>query len=231
MIKAVVFDLDDTLISEDEYIKSGYRAVAQHLFERYKNSYDGLKNSSPREIEKQLYRIYENKSNRVFNEFLDNYQIAYEKQDILELVSVYRNHTPEISFYPDVKNCMRTLKERGISIGVISDGYLETQTRKAEVLGLQEMAEKIIFTESLGREYWKPHKYSFQLMKNYFKITYEEMMYIGDNPQKDFYVKKEIPITTLRIIREKGVYEEKEYREGIREDYRIYSLEEIFEII
>ena len=31
MKKAVIFDLDDTLISEDEYIRSGYRAVASHI--------------------------------------------------------------------------------------------------------------------------------------------------------------------------------------------------------
>ena len=229
MIKAVVFDLDDTLISEDDYIKSGYQAVAEFLCEKYR---DGAgKNWNRTEVSRQLYRLYEKQSNRVFNEFLDNYSIAYEKKDILELVAVYRNHIPEISFYPEVEACLKKLKEEGISIGIISDGYLETQTRKAEVLGLDTLADKIIFTESLGREYWKPHKYSFQLMKDYFKIGYEEMMYVGDNPQKDFYVKKEIPITTVRIMREKGVYEEKEYREDMKEDYRIHSLEEIFEIV
>ena len=229
MIKAVVFDLDDTLISEDDYIKSGYQAVAGFLCEKYRE--EAGKNWNKAVVFRELYQLYEKKSSRVFNEFLEGHHISYEKQDILELVDVYRNHTPEISFYPEVEACLKKLKEEGISIGIISDGYLETQTRKAEVLKLDSLAEKIIFTESLGREYWKPHKYSFQLMKDYYNISYEEMLYVGDNPQKDFYVKKEIPITTVRIIREKGVYKEKEYREDIKEDYRIHSLEEIFEII
>lgn len=222
MIKAVIFDLDDTLISEEEYIKSGYQAVAKRIFEKY-----GMKEEISNQ---QLYRLYQEKSKRVFNDFFENNGIAYEKDDILELVSVYRNHKPEISLYADVIKCFDSLREKRIPIGIISDGYLETQTRKAEVLNLESLVDKIIFTESLGREYWKPHKYSFQLMKEYFKIEYEEMVYIGDNPEKDFYVKKEIPITTIRILRQNGVYKEKEYRDGIQEDYRIYSLEDIFKI-
>ena len=35
MIKVVIFDLDDTLIAEKEYIKSGYREVARYLSEKY----------------------------------------------------------------------------------------------------------------------------------------------------------------------------------------------------
>lgn len=31
LIKAIVFDLDDTLISEHEYIKSGYKHISQTL--------------------------------------------------------------------------------------------------------------------------------------------------------------------------------------------------------
>ena len=44
MIKAVVFDLDDTLISEYEYIKSGYLAVAGYLAEKYKLHKDVIYN-------------------------------------------------------------------------------------------------------------------------------------------------------------------------------------------
>ena len=35
MIKAVVFDLDDTLISEHQYIESGYQKVAEFLSDKY----------------------------------------------------------------------------------------------------------------------------------------------------------------------------------------------------
>ena len=57
------------------------------------------------------------------------------------------------------------------------------------------------------------------------------MIYVGDNPQKDFYVKKSIPIITVRICREKAIYEKAEYLENIREDLSIRNLEELAEKI
>ena len=36
MCKAIIFDLDDTLISEKEYIKSGYKAVSKYIEEKYR---------------------------------------------------------------------------------------------------------------------------------------------------------------------------------------------------
>ena len=50
MKKAVIFDLDDTLISEDEYIRSGYRAVSSFLKDMY--GWD------ERMTSRQLYDLY-----------------------------------------------------------------------------------------------------------------------------------------------------------------------------
>lgn len=222
MIKAVIFDLDDTLISEEDYIRSGYQAVAMFISEEFKME----KNT----VYQQLYELYKTGSKKVFNDFFEINDIIYDRKMILELVAIYRNHKPEINFYSDVKKCLEKLRNKGILLGIISDGYLETQNRKAEVLGLDKLVDRIVFTDSLGKEYWKPNKYSYELMKEYFDISYEEMVYIGDNPEKDFYVKKEIPIKTIRIMRNIGVYKDKAYLEGVKEDFRIYTLDELFTI-
>lgn len=219
MYKAVVFDLDDTLISEDEYIRSGYHALEPILYKKY-----GV---FQKEIGKQLYALYEEDSRNVFNRFLDAYHINYEKEDIMQLVEEYRNHIPKIHFMEDVLPVLRELKERKIHTGIISDGYLSTQENKVKALNLNCYVEKIILTEKLGREFWKPHIKPFEIMKTFFNIQYEEMIYVGDNPKKDFYIKSQVPITTIRIIREKSVYQNAEYLGNVQEDYRIKSLEEI----
>lgn len=221
MIKLVLFDLDDTLISEDEYVKSGYHHVAKIIENKYLINY--------KDVYKRLYLLYRQSTRNVFDRLLDQYNVKYIKEDILLLVNEYRNHIPTIYFYEDVLPVIEKLKMRNIKIGIISDGYLSTQYNKADVLNLYSIFDKVIFTEELGKEYWKPHPKAFEIMKEYFNVEYEEILYIGDNPQKDFYVKCIYPIKTIRIMREYNLYKDKDYYRGIIEDQRISNLNELLQ--
>ena len=42
MVEAIVFDLDDTLYPENNFVESGYRAVARHITEVYGGDFDSL---------------------------------------------------------------------------------------------------------------------------------------------------------------------------------------------
>jgi putative hydrolase of the HAD superfamily len=56
------------------------------------------------------------------------------------------------------------------------------------------------------------------------------MLYVGDNPEKDFYISNIHPIQTIRIYRN-GVYENREYLSNIKENYSIYGLDELDVIV
>ena len=145
MKKAVIFDLDDTLISEDEYIRSGFAAVSRFLEDMY--GWDA------RLTARQMYDLYLESPKNVFNRLLESHDIRYKNNEILELVEVYREHIPNVHFYPDVKPAMYALKDRGIRLGLLSDGYAVTQRQKLTVLGVngKKMFDKIIITDELGR--------------------------------------------------------------------------------
>lgn len=68
-------------------------------------------------------------------------------------------------------------------------------------------------------------------MKNQLDVEYDEMIYVGDNPEKDFFIQKIHPLYTVRVKRENNVYNEADYLEGIKENKTIYNLNEIFEFI
>jgi putative hydrolase of the HAD superfamily len=222
VIKAVIFDLDDTLISENQYIKSGFRHIAEILSKRI--------NKSSVFIYDKLLDLYNTSPKNVFNRLLLELNEQHTKDDIMELVTAYRSHVPVIQFYDDVVPCLRQLKEYGIKTGIITDGYKLTQRNKLQVLNADQYFDEIIVTDELGREYWKPHPKSFELMCDKLGCDYEEMLYVGDNPEKDFYIKVIKPITTVRIDRE-GIYKDKEYLKDIREDFKIRNLFQLIHFI
>ena len=222
MVKAMVFDLDDTLISEREYIKSGYHHIAgviEDKFERDKN-----------QVFDDLTSLFNVSTLNVFNRLYDKYKIEYSKEMILDLVKEYRGHFPDIQFYNDVIPCLSELKKSGVKVGIITDGYATAQRQKLKAIQADEYFDEIIVTDELGREYWKPHPKAFELMKEKFRVNFDEMIYVGDNPEKDFYISKTYPIKTVRIIRD-GVHKDNFYLDGIREDFIIDKLTKILEII
>jgi putative hydrolase of the HAD superfamily len=225
MKKAVIFDLDDTLISEDEYIRSGYRAVSAFLKDMY--GWD------ERMTARQLYDLYLEDSAKVFNRLLEAHDIRYKENEIMELVEVYREHTPDVHFYPDVKPALRGLKDKGVRLGLLSDGYAVTQRKKLTVLNAngRKIFDKIIITDELGRDYWKPDPRPFIMMKEAFMVDWGDMVYVGDNPEKDFFIGRDLPIMTIRIMRENSVYNDRPYKEGYRENARIRTLADLKKVI
>ncbi|SHG03321.1 HAD family hydrolase [Ornithinibacillus halophilus] len=216
MIKAVIFDLDDTLISEKEYIESGYRHISKVLSKRFSKDAETLY--------QLLLELLNISSKNVFNRLLDRLGIVCVEEDIVELVEEYRKHFPDIHFYNDVLPCLEKLKKENIKTGIITDGYAESQRQKLQAVNASDYIEEIIVTDELGREYWKPHPFAFEKMREKFNVEFSEMIYIGDNPNKDFYISKILPIKSIRIVRSNSIYMNAPYYESVKENHRIKSL-------
>ena len=223
MVKAVIFDLDDTLISEQQYIESGYSHIATILSEKFQKD--------EKTIFTELMDLFNENPTNVFNRLLSGNGIDYSQEMIINLVQEYRNHMPNIKFYDDVFPCLEMLKEKGIKVGIITDGYANSQRKKLNALNAHYYFEEIIITDELGREFWKPHPKAFELMKNKFNVEFDEMIYVGDNPEKDFYISEIYPIITVRIQRGSSVYERKQYKSDIKEKFLIDKLQMIEELL
>lgn len=219
MIKAVVFDLDDTLISEKQYVESGFRYVASLIHCRF-----GI---SEERAFSDLMNLFRESSQNVFNRLLNFYEIENSHETIIELISEYRNHHPEINFYDDVLPCIAQLKSMGIKVGIITDGYSDTQRRKLEAVHAYDYFDEIIITDELGREFSKPHNKPFEIMREKLNVEFDEMVYVGDNPEKDFFISSIHPLITVRINR-CGIYSGKDYHMGVKEMVSIKELNNLF---
>lgn len=195
MITTVVFDLDDTLYDEIDYCRSGFTAVADLLAE--------MPSSQPAEhIFNCIWQLFnDGERSRTFNAALEHLGIKYDDKLIGELIKVYRNHIPKIMLPDDSADILRQLKEGRYSLGLLTDGFLPAQKLKVDALGIESHFDCIIYTEELGREYWKPSPAGFEKMMQTLNAAAETIVYVADNEEKDFISPNRLGILTVQLIR------------------------------
>lgn len=223
-IKAVIFDLDDTLIPEYDFVMSGYRYMSHILEDRLNKSADEIFDKL-KELSKETY-------SRAFDRLFEAYGFIPSPEEMRDYIDRYRNHPADVSFYPDVMPTLQGLKERDILTGIISDGEVSRQENKLKSAKGESLFDVIIWNDSFGStEYRKPNPHGFFVMAEKMGLSPSEMVYIGDNPSKDFHVMLDMPIRTARIIRDRGIYRDRDYLDGVRETFLLDSLTDILDII
>lgn len=213
MIKAIIFDMDDTLFPEEEFILSGFVAVDQFLLSKGISGFYDVANRFH----------FEGVRGKIFNKTLDELFIDYNNKDIHELLYVYRNHWPNINLYEDAKWVFRNLGS-SYDLGLISDGYLSTQKLKAQALNLSSHIKTLIFTDEYGREFWKPSNKAYEEIMKKLNCDGNECLYIGDNPFKDFISAKRLGWQTIHVQRHNGEYNNCIVLPEYEADYKIKSL-------
>jgi len=194
MITTVVFDLDDTLYDEIEYCKSGFRTVAEFLTELPEALH--VEN-----IFASLWKQFTAGNRRnTFDAALDELGVKHDDKLIEELVNVYRNHFPKITLPLDSRDVLCKLETK-YTLALITDGYLPGQQLKVKSLGIEEFFKCIVYTEQLGREFWKPSPAGFEKIFEILKTKPENMVYIGDNEKKDFIAPNKLGFLTIQLIR------------------------------
>ena len=187
-IEAVIFDLDDTLYPEKEYVKSGFKKIAEHF-------------KMP-ELELELWQAFERGGKPIDDVF--NIRGIIKLKD--EALHVYRFQKPNIRLFDGAEEMLKRLN-KSYKTGIITDGRPEGQHAKIEVLGLEDKVDEIIITDELGGiEFRKPNLTAFILMQKKLRIPFEKMVYVGDNLQKDFYGPKKVGMKSIVLQRINGLY-------------------------
>ena len=188
-IKGVIFDLDDTLYSEKQYIKSGYRKIAEYL--------------GKSEIEAKLWKYFK-QGKPAIDGCLKELDLLNKKDECL---FVYRTQLPDITLYDGVIELIEELKSKGIKVGIITDGRPEGQKNKIKALGLEKVIDDVIITDELGGiQFRKPCDIAFRIMQNRWKIPFEQIAYIGDNPNKDFQAPCQLGMRSIYFYNKDGLY-------------------------
>lgn len=175
---AIFFDIDDTLISETDYIDSALTEFADKGFADLAE----LNRLASINREKGNYSIYE-----IIK--------ALPEQYISEAKDIYRKGNFTIKPIEGAEELIKELKERGSTIGIISDGWSLRQRNKLNNSGIGQYIDYCIISEECGNEKLTgiPFKLAMEKCRN------KRMIYVGDNPAKDFVRAKEYGWTTIMV--------------------------------
>lgn len=195
--RAIVFDLDDTLFPESEYVLSGFRAVA--------NWAETALNVAADVAFTELKTLFDaGARGDTFNRWLTSRNAA-SAETIAEMVAVYRRHQPVIRPFAGVVELLEFLHSR-YRLGLVSDGYLDVQRGKFAALDLARHFDAVVFSDEFGREYWKPNARPFEAVLSLLEVNGTDAVYVADNPHKDFIGARSVGMRTIRVLRANGVY-------------------------
>jgi len=205
MIKAVIFDIDNTLYDYDaanacamsaieEYASLHFGWSAQFTEDKVKTSYSEMKLLAGRKavIHNRLIR---------FQRILEQENIALSPH-ALNMYDIYWSTLTESSkLFPGLTDALISLKNEGVSIGIGTNMTSVMQFRKLEALGILKYFDFIVSSEEAGSE--KPDKVLFLMCAKKAGVTPDECLYVGDNLKNDIMAAERAGLKGLWFAPEK----------------------------
>lgn len=206
-IQALIFDLDDTLYLERDYVRSGFRAAARWLAQHLPGITNQSLQETAQDFENAMWQAFAQDPHRVFDllaEKLGPECLESRERLVRQLVGIYRYHQPDIRLSEDAAR-MLPLLARTYPLGLITDGDPARQHRKIARLGIRRFFTEVIVT-GVNPKWAKPSVIPFYLICNRLRCPPESCAYIADNPPKDFAGPHKLNMPCIRVRRPQGFY-------------------------
>lgn len=184
--RVVVFDLDDTLYKERDYLLSAYREIGVYIAQTF----------GKEDLWRQMLAYYDAGVADVFGTLITAYDLPVDKDT---LIRRYREHKPRLQLSADTKAVLDGLQnDRRIELAMITDGRSLTQRHKVEALGLYRYFKEthVLISEEHGHP--KPDSYAYQQVERLFPGA--AYVYVGDNPAKDFIAPNRLGWDTVCLL-------------------------------
>ena len=188
MVKAIVFDIDNTLYSYDDA-----HAVAWEALCAYAKAHLGMDAESFLRAHKAAQTIVKERLNAdcaaLHNRQL-RYQVLLEENQkplhhAIAMNDLYWNTLiaaakPE----PGIMACLSALKEKGYTLGIGTDMTVDYQLKKLVKLQMLHLFDFIVSSEEVNVE--KPHPKLFAQCAAKANVKPEECLFVGDSFKKDY---------------------------------------------
>lgn len=212
MSMILVFDLDDTLYDERLYVESGLRAVADFGEQQFGWDADASFRFMVEVLDTQG-------RGAIFDRWLASHD-RISRALVQECVKRYRHHTPDLKLDPAAEKLLAALG--GYPLYLVTDGHKITQARKVAALGIEPLFRKVFITHRHGVARAKPSTYCFERILAAEKAAWPQLVYVGDNPAKDFVNLNAKGAQTVRVLT--GMHKDVKAAPGYEAQHRIAHL-------
>jgi len=214
VIRAVLFDLDDTLYLERDYVLGAFVQVMKEV--------ESLGFKSGCALGSYLMSIWDGEGrDRVLDKAAD--RLGFPAEWVPHLVDVFRNHEPDIRLFPEVRKVIERLRADYL-LALITDGHAQVQRRKVRKLGLDRMIDCIVIADDYGRSHWKPDPLPFEVACSKLGVLPAESVMVGDNPERDIRGARLLKMKSVRLRRPLGHFSALEAAPEDEPDYEISDL-------
>lgn len=191
MFKAVIFDLDNTLIDFMKFKTACCDSAVDAMIDA------GLKFPKKKALD-MVYDIYETKGyehHLAFQDFLKKVEGKVDPKKLAYAIIAYRRTKGGVfNTYPGTKRTLVKLKEKGLKLAVVSDANRLKVWIRLSLMRLDDFFDVVVTLEDTGR--MKPSKLPFKAALKKLKIKPEECLMVGDMPNRDIKGAKALGMKT-----------------------------------
>ena len=191
-IKAVIFDLDDTLYDcSGSLIDASRSRAAKALVEA------GLPCT-----EEEVYQLQKELTEKhgpyyhVFNEIVNKYN-ADNKLVNIAYKAYNSSEVSEIKPFPYVIPTLKELKEKGHKLFLLTVGVHERQEKKINILGLKPYFDEIVISD---QEIGLPLEDCMRDLVGRHDINFGEAVMVGDRVREELRIAKSLGMTTIQML-------------------------------
>jgi putative hydrolase of the HAD superfamily len=185
-----IFDLDDTLYEERDYVLSALCHVGEAVERLYgQNAFAKL-----------LLRLSEQRHPDPITQAWS--QCMLPEAERSSMIATMRSHMPVISLSAGAQAVLTHLRQQSRPYAIVTDGRSITQRAKIAALGCTDAAY-VSISDEVGLSKLDPAR--FAAVANALPLGH--YCYVGDNPAKDFFAPKQLGWQTIMLdLRGQGVH-------------------------
>ncbi|MBW2999209.1 HAD-IA family hydrolase [Candidatus Woesearchaeota archaeon] len=220
MIKAVIFDLDDTLLDTtgQVIVKGHVKALKEMVklglpisFDEAVKLMEKLKKEKGEDI-KALHKVCS--------------ELKFDNEEVLNIgLDIYHNYwDDDVKLFPDTIPTLEELKQKGLKLVLVSHGRKERQNMKIDVLGIRQYFD-FVFIDGNNEK----GKYFSEAMEK-LNLNPDEIIVVGDKITAEIKEANSLGITTVRMLH--GRRSKLKPADKLETaDYEIKNIKEVLELI
>ena len=212
MIKAVIFDLDGTLLNRDESVKMFIETQYDRLIKLVRHIPKEKFVRRFIELDDRGYVWKDKVYQQLVNEF-EITDITWEEL-LQDYLSQFKNNC---SSFPNLISMLEELRINNLVLGVITNGKGQFQMDNIKAMGIEEYFDVILISEWEGIK--KPDPQIFKRALDQLNVTSNESIFVGDHPDND--------IKAAQNVGMKGIWKKDIQWNNVEADFIIEDLGEL----